>query len=226
MVEAFSSITTIAEGGWRRQIDEIERLGIEAICLFPTCLERDERRELYAALRRTPVTRIPLVHLRHDMEAFELEYFLKQYRTKVFNIHPSAVCSFVNDLSDYHGMTCIENSGEPFKEEEIKKYKGICLDFSHLEDDRLFRVDWYRQIKKILAHYPCPVGHISAVGKSSYVDPRFGESRELHCFEHLSEFDYMRNYRRYLPPILALELENPLKDQLAVKKYLEKLLGL
>jgi hypothetical protein len=41
----------------------------------------------------------------------------------------------------------------------------------------------------------------------------------------LADFDYLKNYpRKYFPPIIALELENSLKEQLQAKEYIEKIM--
>ena len=52
-------------------------MGIEEIAVFPTVLDKEDRKKLYDIIRNTKIKRIPLVHLRDDMDVKELDFFVK-----------------------------------------------------------------------------------------------------------------------------------------------------
>jgi len=45
-----------------------------------------------------------------------------------------------------------------------------------------------------------------------------------HDLRKLEDLDYLKNYIKYLPEILGLELENSIKQQLEAQKHLEEIL--
>ena len=201
-------------------------MGIKELCFFPTALEKEERKKACQALEKSKIKSIPFVHLRHDMEPEEAEFFIRRFRTKVFNIHSSSV--FLSEKwRRYRKIIYIENTVFVWQEEELKNFAGVCLDFSHLEDFRLTKREIYGGNIKILEKYPCGCGHISAVSST----PKYSAEFDLnyyseHHFESLADFDYLKNYpRKYFPPIIALELENSLEEQLRVKRYIEKIIN-
>ncbi|MDZ4384981.1 MAG: hypothetical protein U0944_01030, partial [Candidatus Moranbacteria bacterium] len=79
-------LTTTLGSDWRMKAEEIDRLGIKELALFLTCLGSEDRRELYGLLENTSLESIPHVHLRDDMELWELDYLVEKYHTQVFNI--------------------------------------------------------------------------------------------------------------------------------------------
>ena len=82
------SVTTTTGSDWKKMVADINKLKIEEVALFPTAILRKEREELYQLLDSSSIESIPFVHLRRDMLPSELEYLIKKYKTKVFNIHP------------------------------------------------------------------------------------------------------------------------------------------
>jgi hypothetical protein len=42
----------------------------------------------------------------------------------------------------------------------------------------------------------------------------------------LEDFDYLIKYKKILPPIMALEVENLLEEQIKAIKYINKILNL
>jgi hypothetical protein len=64
------------------------------------------------------------------------------------------------------------------------------------------------------------ISHVSAVDQT--LNPPGAD----HTFKSLSDFDYLQNFLEYLPEIVALELENPIEQQLEAKAYIRKLLSI
>ncbi len=225
------TITTIEKSRWRQKIKEINKLKLKKVAVFPTCLSRPERKELYQLLKKSSVREIPFVHLRSDVSPEEIEYLIKNYNTKVFNIHTQVEYPLLYDLSRYSNMIYIENTHLPFQDVELRKFAGICLDFSHLENERLLYPETYRTKLKFLKSYSIGCNHISAICPKPFFAKQSVNGntlREMHYDSHylhnLSELDYLKNYpQEYFSPFCALELENSLEEQLKAKDYILKL---
>jgi len=222
---------TVIRDGWKKRLAEINENQIEEIALFPTVLDVTARKELYKALDESCVKSIPHVHLRHDMELGELEYFVEKYGTEAFNIHPTASLALVNDLSKYSSMIYVENAGKVLEETDLQGFAGICLDFSHWDDYFMKQGQGYDESKDKIArlakNFKIGCGHVSAM--KTTIHPDVGIPGRMHydehVFENLSEFDYMKRYKQYMPEYISIELENSIKDQLRAKEYLEKIIN-
>jgi len=221
--EIFPSITTISSN-WREKIEEVRKLGLKEVCLFLTCLDINERKELYGLLKKTKIERIPLVHLRSDMDSDELDYLRRNYQTEVFNTHTQRKHPFLHNLDKYRKIIYIENTSLPLNEEEVKNFAGVCLDISHLEISRISDRERYENDIEILEKYPCGCNHISAVKKIP-VKKKNELKYDFHYLENLSDLDYLKRYpAKYFSSILAIELENPIEEQLKAKNYIIDLL--
>lgn len=221
----YPSITTTsspvaAKDNWRSLIAEVSQLGLTEICFFPTVLSPKERQEAYALLEQSTIKNIPFVHLRSDMTTEELRYLSDRFQTKIFNIHSEKQFPLTYDLSAWRSKIYIETTLGAIPETELKNYAGLCVDISHLEMFQSTDPALSAAHRKLLAHYPIGCWHISAVREEN------GVRRAPHNFQNLSDFDYVVNYRDFIPPIIALELENSLAEQLRAKDYIEKKLGL
>ncbi|TSC94522.1 MAG: Uncharacterized protein Athens101410_778 [Parcubacteria group bacterium Athens1014_10] len=221
-INIFPTITTTEGSNWEEKIEEAKNLGIKEICIFPTCLDGGERKKMYQALKKTKIQKIPLVHLRSDMKLEELDFFIKNYQTEVFNIHSQFERPLVYNLSKYKDKIYIENTFGLWREEEIKKFAGICIDFSHLENDRLLKRKQYTRNIKFIKKYICGCGHISVVKKFPYYGQNLKENRyDFHYLDDLAELDYLKKYpMNYFPSVIAIELENSIKEQIKIKKYI------
>ena len=222
----------ISDSNWKSKVREICNLDIKEIAIFPTCLDREERKELYKLLENSPVRKIPFAHLRGDMKAKEIEYLIKNYGTEVFNIHSEKEYPYPEDCLKFKEKICIENVYYPLDEEEVKKFSGICIDFSHLENDRLLYREKFEHNRRIIEKFPVKCNHISAIKKEKRLDSeskydKHNARYDFHYLKELSELDYLKNYPlKYFSRHIAIELENSIKEQLEVKNYLEKIIGL
>jgi hypothetical protein len=215
MRKILPTLTTTKGSNWKTKIEEINKIRLKEIALFPTCLNRKERKELYRLLGKSSVKQIPFVHLRNDMELAELDYFVKNYKTRVFSIHMKIEYRLFHNLSKYKKIIYIENVYHSLNEKELKEFGGICLDISHLENDRLLNKKRFENNLKILEKFPVGCNHISAIKRNTRIDER-GEIRyDAHYLENLSELDYLKNYpSEFFSHFWAIELENSIKEQL------------
>jgi len=225
------TITTISGSKWKDKIGEINRLGLEEVAFFPTCLDPAKRKEAYGMLERSSVKNIPYVHLRGDIDTVEMEYLTKRFKTQVFNVHTNREYPFVYDYSRYAQMIYVENIYYPLDEEEIREFAGICVDFSHLENDRILYKEKYLHNIDLMEKYKIGCNHLSAIKKETSSDDgskydRLSIRYDSHEYAELSNFDYLKNYpRKYFSDFVAIELENSIEEQLIAKEYLEKLIN-
>ncbi len=225
------TITTTGENpasSWQDKIKEIDILGLQKVAIFPTCLNKEQRQEMYNLLEKTKLKEIPLVHIRSDMSANELEYLQNKFKTRVFNAHTLRQYPFLHNLGKYYNCLFIENTW-PWDEQEVKQFAGLCLDFSHLHDAKLLRPKDYENNIKIINKYPIGCNHISSMDKEvNFYDGPNGKQPyySRHFFTELSQFDYLKNYpKEFFSNFCAIEVENSLADQLKAIDHIVKTLN-
>ncbi len=219
------TITTTSGSDWRNKIKEINELGIEKISVFPTALDKKERQKMYELLEASCVKSIPFIHLRNDMDIEELDYFVKNYKTEVFNTHTEREYPLLRDHSKYKNVIFVENVYKPFDEKELQKFGGICLDISHLENDRRLRKDIFNKNIETLKKFTIGCNHISGISEEIYKDDLNEERCSPHFLENLSQLDYIKNYPlEYFSPYIALELENSIKEQMNIRNYISDMI--
>ncbi len=219
------AITTTKGSNWKAMLKEAKNMGLKEACFFLTCLKLDGRKEFYELAKESGIEKVPFCHIRNDMELWEIDYLIKTYNTQVLNIHCNKKYPLINDYSKYKDRIFIENIHDFIDQDALKRFAGICLDFAHLEDDRLMNEERYLSNLGLLEKYPIGCNHISAVNAEKYLDQYGSYCYSKHHFEGLAEFDYLAKYpKEYFSDYVALELENSLEDQLKAKEYILKLL--
>jgi hypothetical protein len=226
----FPNITTTKGSNWREKIREINSLKIEEVALFPTVLNKDERKTLYSLIKNSTIKKIPFVHLRDDMDISELDFLVNEYDTRIFNTHSLREFPVNKDwILKYRELICIENNyNYPLDPEEINKFGGICLDFAHLENVRILEPERYEKEIKVLNSFPVKCNHISAIKKEfSFVDEKKRKLQyDSHHLEDLSELDYLKNYPvKYFSEFCAIELENKISEQIEAIDYIKNFMG-
>lgn len=231
----FVGLTTITPGEWRNKVKEIDELGLKEISLFPTNIDHESRRELYRLLEKTRLERIPHVHLRNDMTLPEIKYLIKRFKTKVFNIHSSlSIYPYTEECGKYAKIIYVENTGRLPTADDLKKFSGLCVDFSHWENNILEKgekSEYSLRLITLADDYKIGCNHVSAVKSEIQVSHDSFSNMDFagydsHWLDNLKELDYVKKYADYLSDFISIELENPLTEQLEAKKYLEKILGL
>lgn len=214
------SLTTTAYSNWKDKVLEIKKLNIKEISLFPTSLNYEQRQELYGLLENIPIT-CPHIHLRHDMTKEEIKYLQRRFQPRIFNIHPNMFNSEWDFIKD---KTYVENAGKQLEDKDIENFPGICLDFSHLEDERRLFPEYYQKLIEMINKYKIGCGHISGIGKTLGDRYQRNPNRfEEHFSQDLTEFDYLKRYKSLFPEIICIELENTLEEQLKIIEYIKRL---
>jgi hypothetical protein len=229
-------LTTTWGSDWREKVREIDKFGIKEIALFPTALEIEERKELYDLLEKTKIEQIPHIHLRDEMELWELEYLEKRFHVQVFNIHgesdPHSFPNLEKRLKNYCPNIYVENTDAVPSEKELKKFGGICIDFSHWQDGILFdRLDYDNEMRNAVKKFRIGCSHISAMGNKIIesadvqLEGVIYKNFSKHHLDDLNELDYIKKYIEFIPDIISIELNNSFEEQLKVKEYLEKIIN-
>lgn len=227
-------LTTTPDSDWRSKVEECRKFDIQEIALFPTSINLENRKELYNLLEDSPVKSIPHVHLRTDMKIDELDYLVEKFNTKVFNIHSNQdVHKFLEEFGEYTPNIYVENNPDLIPDnDELRKYGGLCVDFSHWQDSIMRGEDnVISKMQEAVIKFKIGCSHISAVDSviQKSQDTKFSniiyEGYSKHSFSNLNEFDYIKKFVKYLPELISLELENTFADQLKVKKYLEEIIN-
>jgi hypothetical protein len=222
MKKILPTITTTGKSNWRNKIKEVKKFQLKEVALFPTCLEKKQREELYSLLQKFNIRNIPFVHIRSDMDLNELDFLIKEFKVKIFNIHSDSEFPFVYDYSRYKKMIFVENVYYPLNEKEVRKFAGICLDLTHLENDKIFNPEKYQHNLKIIEKYPIGCNHVSSFQKNIRKDKRGYIRQDNHFLKNLTGMDYLKKYpKKYFSPFIAIELENSIKTQLKVKDYIK-----
>lgn len=234
------SLTTTSENSkvlkWRERIQEINRLKIEEIAFFPTCLKQKERRELYKHLENSSIKKIPHVHIRTDFEEWEMDYFVRRFGTEIFNIHPMPEALkwrkteywknlFFENMYHYPKP----NSRDLFTKEAFKKYSisGICLDLTHLVSEKKIFPENYSKTVDLIKKHKIGCNHISGMRSKIYKEKRSGLMiYENHFLESLDQLEYLKRLPiEYFSDTISIELENSFKEQLEAKKYIESIIN-
>jgi hypothetical protein len=230
-VKFLPSLTTVTMrgeiGNWMAQIEEIQKLNLKEIAIFPTLLEKEERFKLYKILKESPVERVPFVHLRTDMELKELDYLVENFQTEVFNLHTTTNWPLLHNYSKYAKRIFIENGKFVPKEEELEKFGGLCIDFSHWENSVLLGdVLYHQKMLKLIQKFSVGICHISSIKNKMISNPFKPELQQYdsHLLLRMNELDYLKKYKLYIPTVAAIELENAIAEQLKIKTYLKNIL--
>ena len=228
-MQIYLGLTTLGDK-WTEKIQEIDSLGISEIALFPTVLDGESRKLFYDRLKDSSLKGAPFVHLRTDMERWELDFFIEEYDTKVFNLHPSIeAIEFLRQNSDLKEMIFVENCLDmTHYEETLSLAAGICLDISHYEDFAIRQnLPSQERFKQLLGQYPVGCTHLPAIRDEKYQALTHGDEfmvYESHTMSTLSEMDYIKKHRQYLGQFNAIELNNSLAEQIKARDYLQNLI--
>lgn len=207
---------------WQNKLKEIEKFGIKEIALFLELYDKKEKQEIYRALLKSGVRRIPLVHIRHDMEKSELEFLKKNYKTQYFTIHEINFAD--EDLKKWKGlykniyleMNC---DGIVSKKVDVSKIGGFCIDFAHFKVDmEKLNKDFEYVFKRKDIHKYFKCNHLNGYNPEKNID--------IHTIYNLKNFDYLKTLPQFVfGKTIALETFNSIKEQLEFKKYLTALLS-
>jgi hypothetical protein len=205
---------------WRLQLKEINLLGIKEITLFPTTLKLKERKVLYKELEQSSIKKIKLVHLRgEDFTEEELEYFYKRWKTRLFNCHDEYFDNLYKKFPKFRKNIILEPNYDGKMKNKLLpgKMGGFCIDLAHLKAAKeRHKMEWdyvmqHLQDTKFMAN------HLNGYSKRN--------KKDLHFVNNVKEFDYLKELpKKTFSKVIALELENTIKEQLKFKEYIVRMM--
>ena len=143
---------------------------------------------------------------------------MEQFDTQAFNLHPTKQYPLQFLLSSFiRKKIFIENAGAQgdLTTEDILGFGGVCFDLSHLEDTRRMLPELYHKHVDLMQAFTCGANHISAVRHEMMIDSKGQRHFSHHVANDASEFEYLASLDpRCISQLCAIELENPLVDQL------------
>jgi len=220
----YPTLTTLVD--YKEKLTEIKTLKLEKVCVFFTGLNFEERKILFKELKKAGVKEIPFAHIKNDMTLEELDLLVECYNTQRMNLHSFKEHPAIYDYSKYKDLIYIENVYVAFEEEEIRRWAGICLDFSHLENDRIIRPEYFEKNIKILERNKIGCNHISAIKSKSHLNNDGLNRYDYHATNNLSDFDYLKKYdKKFFSNFCAIELNNSISFQLKVIDYIKTIIN-
>jgi hypothetical protein len=213
------SITGNTVQDCKNKLQEIQQRKIDETALFFQHLSFDQRQEVYNALAKTDVKKVPLVHIGASFNKNELDFLFKNYQTRYFTIHESDF----NVLSQWKGFyqyLFLEMSTDNVvaNNVEVEKIGGFCVDLAHYQKQKdRDTVDYHyvydRRNNKNL--FQC--NHLSGYS--------FSEMEDLHYAESVKDFDYIKVLPEFVfSNIIAMEVNNSIAEQMKFREYVKELL--
>ncbi len=210
----YLSITGKGNIAWQNKLEEINRLGIEEAAVFLTQFEPRERESFYKFLLKSSLKKVPLVHLRDDSDKGEIEFFIKNFGTKYFNIH-EANFDILDKWSGYWDKLYLEMDydGVIAKNVKVEKIGGFCVDFAHFKSSVVSgsKEANFIFLRKNKTKIAC--NHLSGYSEENNCD--------IHDATGVKEFDYLKTLPEYVfGKVIAFEINNSIKEQMEFRKYI------
>lgn len=203
---------------WQSKLKEINQLQIKEAAVFLECFDKKERDNFYRFLLKSSIKRIPFVHLRDDVSKKEIKFFIDKYKTRYFNIHEDHF-KVLNKWKGYWDKLYLEMNydSEIAKDIKVRRIGGFCVDLSHFKSAiaRGSEEVYYIFIRRHKIKFTC--NHLSGYSPNKREDK--------HTITSLRDFNYLTTLPKYVfGKIIALEVENSIKEQIEFREYLTKLL--
>lgn len=217
----YPTITSNYRFGWQAKIKEVRALNLRKVCVFPETLLMRERKKLYRELINSPITTVPLVHIRDDFQKWELEFFKKYYQTRHFNVHEHSFNNIKQgQWRGFQKYLYLEyNYNNRIAEEvNVGKIGGLCLDLAHFWSAKNREAKEFIRSREEIKKFRLGANHLSGYDKI--------RKKDRHTISSLSFFDYLKKVpRQYFSNIIAIEIFNPISEQLKFKRYIENIIG-
>ena len=213
------SITGEGSLDWSNKLKEINELKIKRVALFLERFDKNERDNLYRLLVKSCIKEIPFVHLRHDVSVKEIDFLIKKYKTRYFNIHEENF-KIINKWKPYWDKLYLEMNYDDNinKDVKVRKIAGFCVDLAHFKASiaRGTEEAYYTYLRKNKIKFVC--NHIGGYNPN--------KRHDIHIVNNLKDFNYLITLPKYVfGKMLAIEVDNSIKEQLKMKDYLVNILN-
>jgi len=217
-VKILPSITTTNQDITKIQLKELSKGKINELGLFITGIKDNEERFEFLQNIKTslPDIKFPFIHARIDSSPEELNFCMKYFQTKWFNIHANHANDYKNSQIYIFKPYMLAENSKQLNIKDLKYFHGICLDLSHWHEDTINDEEWVDDMNYSINKYPIICNHVSAV-KS------YKETWVEHIGNYNSDFDYLKKIPKNLfaTEYTCLELENTIGRQLEIIEYIK-----
>ncbi|MBR9706653.1 hypothetical protein GOV14_06480 [Candidatus Pacearchaeota archaeon] len=206
--------------GWKRQIRDIYKYGITRAALFLEYISKADRVVLYKLLLHSPIKEIPLVHIRSDISKDEIEFFIKNFKSKYFTIHESDF-KVLKKWKGVQKKLYLEMNFDDAvsKSVKVERIGGFCVDLAHFKASSKERTkEYYHTLKykNKKKYFKC--NHLNGYSRH--------QNRDLHTIWRRASFKYLKTLPEFVfGNVIAIEVENSIKQQIRFKKHLVKMLN-
>ena len=212
----FVGITDNFDGTWRKKLAEIKKFGLTEAALFLEQIRtRKEREEVYRVLEKSGLKKVPLIHIRSDMEREELKYLCEKYDNPCLTIHEVDFKDLEKWRGFYKNIFVEFNYNDKFDGPvEVEKIGGFCVDLSHF---KAAEEKWMKEFQYVLSKsenkklFAC--NHLNGYS--------YEKNDNMHTVESLKNFDYLKTLPEFVfGDVIAIETYNSIEEQLKFKEYL------
>lgn len=215
----YLSITGTENIDWQSKLEEINQLKITEAAVFLESFDKKQRPHLYKFLLKSSIKKVPFVHLRHDTNKKDIEFFIKNYQTQYFNIHEEHF-DILDRWQGYWDKLYLEMdyNSQIDKDVKVRQIGGFCIDLSHFKTNISRGTEEANYIfqRKNKIKFAC--NHLNGYDPIKKCD--------IHTVTNLKDFDYLTTLPKFIfGQVIAIEVYNPIKEQIKFKEYLLKLLG-
>lgn len=215
----YLGITGEKDIDWKNKIAEINKLNLKEAAVFIERFKKLQRENLYKALLKSSIKRVPLVHFRNEADKGEVRFFMENFGTRYFNIHEDSF-KILDKWKGYWKNLLLEMNYDSKVAEDVKvkKIGGFCVDLSHFKAAMAKKTEeyYYTFFRRYNIKFIC--NHLNGYSPSL--------NEDLHTITNLKDFDYLKTLPKFVfGEIIALEVENSIKEQIKFKKYITSLLN-
>jgi len=202
------------------KIKEINKRKIKCVALFLTMIDKAAKRRVFKALLKSTIKEIPLVHLRNDMSQAEIIFLEDNFHPTYYTIHENSF-SHLHKWPKFKKRLYLEFGGHGKRrpEAQVEKIGGFCVDLAHYKITEVSQTTQFKyQLakRKKIKFFAC--NHLNGY------DPRTNTC--AHEVSKIKEFDYLKTLPSFIfGKIIALEMENSIKEQLIWRRKLLKILN-
>lgn len=218
MINVLLSVTGTESYDWAEKLKEINDYKIGEIAIFLESFDKKERDNFYRLLLKSTVKNVPFVHLRDDVTNDEIKFFIDRFQTKHFNIHEEHFQK-LDQWKGYWDKLYLEMNfdNELSKDVKVRRIGGFCIDLAHL------KAAISRGTKEAAYFFAQKETSMTACNHLNGYDP--SAMKDIHYVKKLESFNYLTSLpKAAFGKIIALEVYNPIKEQIKFKEYVGRLL--
>ena len=131
MKKVYLSLTGYDYATFERKFKEVQKFGINEICVFLSALNHNHHKYVLEKLLKSKIKYIPLVHICDKTTKAEIEFFKKNFKTKYFNIHNQSLLDIEKYQPHLKNILLETHPEVVFDEIGLSKIGGFCIDAAH-----------------------------------------------------------------------------------------------